>query len=51
MTSELKFIGAFLKEAGKNDASRVIFFKIFFSFKMLKKTKTLITFCKTCESN
>lgn len=29
MTSELKFIGAFLKEAGKNDASRVIFLKSF----------------------
>lgn len=37
MTSELKFIGAFLKEVGKNDASRVIFYLIFFSFKTLQK--------------
>lgn len=29
MTSELKFIGAFLKEAGKNDASIVNFFYLF----------------------
>lgn len=32
MTSELKFIGAFLKEVGKNDASRVIFLSYLFQF-------------------